>query len=137
MKRLTRELNELNLSMDRLLANSQTLHQQAVEFKIIPDIRGASSLAVLLHQIRDSADRLFQAFHSAWTGGCHPSHEAMLHLDIPVSPRIKRVSSRISSFKFRLVLCEVSCDTCEEPVWHETNVTVFEEDESKKAVVST
>jgi hypothetical protein len=135
--RLTKDLDELNLNMDRLLANSNTLHQHFVESKIILDIGKASALAVLLQQVRDHADRLFQALLEAWTLGCHPSHEAMLFLDIPVSPKNNRhrhpFNCDKSAFKFRLVLRGNPADMGEGPSWHETNVTVFEEKEDAKA----
>ena len=130
MIRLTKDLNGLNLSMDRLLSNSNTLHQHLVESRIIPDIGNARSLASLLQQVRDRADRLFQAFHEAWTLDCHPSHEAMLFLDTPASLKgdCHSLNSNRSAFKFRLVLRGEPAGQSGGLSWHETYVTVFEGD---------
>lgn len=131
---LTRDLDELNLDMDRLLANSNTLHQHLVESKLISNSGNASAIAAVLQQVRDRADRLFQAFCEVWTLGCHSSHEAMLFLDTPASSKGKldSLNSNISAFKFRLVLRGKPPDLNGEASWHETNVTVLEEDEDEK-----
>jgi hypothetical protein len=131
--RLTKDLNELNLGMDRLLANSNTLHQHLVESKLISNSGNASTLAALLQKVRDRADRLFQAFCEAWSLGCHSSHEVMLFLDTPVSSngKLDSLNSNISAFKFRLVLRGKTTDVTGEALWHETSVTVLEEEEDE------
>jgi len=130
--RLTKDLNELNLNMDRLLANCNTLHQYQVESKLVVDIGNASTIVGVLKQVRDRADSLFRAFLEAWSLGCHPSHEAMLFLDTPVisSNKHSSLNPKESPSKFRLVL-RGKPTNLDESSWLETNVTVSGEGDSK------
>ena len=134
---LIEELDVLNSQMDRLLANTNILAQQKniQDARIISDERHAKALASLLNQIRTYADRLFNAFRSAWIPGCHESHDVALFLDTPTVPKSGYPSSK-SSFKFRMMICGKPVDVIMpgKPVdakmpssWHEAHVTVFEE----------
>jgi hypothetical protein len=132
IKELTSELDGLNSSMNRLLANTNILHQQinTQESRIIPDEREAMAIASLLKQIRTFTDRLFQAFHATWVSSCHPFHDVALFLDTPTFPANGISRSKPSSFKFRVMLNGKSLDVSMSSPWHEANVTVFEEDNS-------
>ena len=129
---MTRELEKLNLSMDRLLTNTSILHPQKSiqEFRIIPDERKATALVSILEQIQIYTDRLFEAFCSVWVPGCHSSHDVALFLDTPVFsiPDYPRLKAR--SFKFRMMLGGKPVDVTMSSSWHEANVTVLEEDGS-------
>ncbi|KAJ4302674.1 hypothetical protein N0V90_001563 [Kalmusia sp. IMI 367209] len=61
---LTKELDDLNSSMNRILKNERELHQlKSIQAsRIIPHERKASTMASLLKQIRTYTDRLFEAF---------------------------------------------------------------------------
>ena len=132
IKTLTTELDSLNSSMNRLLANTNILHQQIniQESRIIPDDREAIAVASLLKQIRAFTDRLFQAFHATWASSCHPFHDVALFLDTPTFPTHGIPHSKPYSFKFRVMLNGKSVDIAVSSPWHEANVTVFEEDNS-------
>jgi hypothetical protein len=126
---LIEELDALNSDMDKLLANASILAQlrNIQDSRIISDERYAKTLASLLNQIRTYADRLFNAFRSAWIPGCHPSHDVALFLDTPTVPKSGYPSSK-PSFKFRIMICGKPVDVTMPPLWHEGNVTVFKED---------
>lgn len=131
MSRLTNELNRLNESMAKLLTHRRNLHQR-VESRNSAD-PGASccvpALADLLQQVRNHADRLFDAFHRSWAAGCHKTHEAMIYLDTPAaSEKTKKINLQASSSKFRvLVRGKPGENPClQVPNWHETTVTVEE-----------
>ena len=87
---LIEELDALNSNMDRLLANASILkqHKNIQDSRIISDERYAKTLASLLNQIRTYADRLFNAFRSAWTPCCHASHDVALFSRHANSPKI-------------------------------------------------
>ncbi|KAF2804505.1 uncharacterized protein BDZ99DRAFT_525713 [Mytilinidion resinicola] len=103
---LIEELDAINVDMDRLLAHASILaqHKNIQESRIISDERHAKALASLLNQIRNYADRLFNALLSAWIPGCHASHNVALFLDKPTVPKSGHPSSE-SSFKFRVIIC--------------------------------
>lgn len=127
---LIKELEALNSDMDRLLENASILaqHKDIQESRIISDERHATALASLLNQIRNYADRLFNALLLAWVPGCHPSHDVALFLDTPTIPKSGYSGSK-SSFEFRMMICGKPVDVTRPPLWHEANVTVFEEDD--------
>jgi hypothetical protein len=126
IKAFTEDLASFTKTMERLLRNRKTQHEQVQKeqliFGSIPAI--AVSATLILQQIRVYTDRLFNAFLDSWAAGCHPSHEAMLFLDTPVFTDIKSLNTRIPSYKFRLMLCG---DLVNMSAWHEADVTVFNE----------
>ena len=134
MIRLTKELGELNLNIDKLLANRNTLHQPLIKSTVIVGTSKSSTLVASLQQVRDHADRLYRAFREVWTLGCHPSHEAMLFLDTPVSSKKKGYSLSPKRSTFRLVIRWKVANMSMLPSWHETTVTVSEKDEYTEAL---
>jgi hypothetical protein len=128
---LTKDLDKLNSSMDRILKNERELHQlKSIQAsRIIPDERKASAMASLLKQIRTYTDELFEAFCTAWVSSCHPSHSVALFLDLPAFSSTGYPSSATSSFNFRTLLSEKPVDV-QVPAWHEASVTVLEDDAS-------
>lgn len=136
MSRLTNELNGLNKSMAKLLTNRRNLYQR-VESRNSTDpgaARCVRTLADQLQQVRNHADRLFDAFHRSWAAGCHTTHEAMIYLDTPAASReTKQTSLQASTSKFRvLVRGKPGNHPClHVPTWHETTVTVEEVDKGQ------
>jgi hypothetical protein len=126
IKNFTEDLASFTKTMERLLTNRKTQYEQVqkeqLTFGSIPAI--AVSATLLLQQIRVYTNRLFNAFLESWATGCHLSHEAMLFLDTPVFTDTKSLSTKIPSYKFRLML---RGDLVNMSAWHEADVTVFNE----------
>ena len=91
-------------------------------------------MAVVFKQVRERADGLFRAFLEAWSKDCHPSHEAMLFLELPVIPKNRRASVKESTYKFRLALR--GKPSAVEGSWLETNVTVSEDANNNTGSIS-
>lgn len=125
---LIEELDARNSDMDRLLANANILAQQKSiqKSRVISNEPQARAMASLLNQIRAYTERLFDAFCSAWTPGCHSSHDVALFLDSPIVPKLSYPKSK-SSFQFRIMIRGRPRDPEMAASWHEANVTVFED----------
>ncbi|KAJ4300025.1 hypothetical protein N0V90_005274 [Kalmusia sp. IMI 367209] len=130
IKDLVKDLEGLNSDMDQLMKNAAILAQykNIQESRIISDERHAKSLALLLYQIRNYADRLFHALLSAWIPGCHASHDVALFLDTPTVLKPGHLCTT-SLFMFRMMICGKPADVSRSPSWHEASVTVFEKDD--------
>jgi hypothetical protein len=126
---LTKSLDEMNSTMDRILKNERELHQlKSIQASwIIPDERKASAMASLLKQIRTYTDKLFETFCTAWVSKCHRSHNVALFLDVPVFSSTNYAGSH-TSFNFRTLLSETPVDLQVPASWHEASVTVLEDD---------
>jgi hypothetical protein len=125
IRRLINDLNESNLSLERFVDRTQELHDLETNHQ---SKRKRNETMRSLVRFRKHADALFWAMCVGCTPQCHPSHSAMLYLENRYLRRPSKLKHDEDNIQFRILFSSGSTNAM--PIWHETTITVLEDQPS-------